>query len=52
MSVDICFKEIKAVCQGKTLCRQRVPKGSSSRKKIIPIKILNLGISTAKSCKA
>ena len=28
------------VCQGETLCRQRVPKGSSSRKKTIPIRIL------------
>ena len=40
MSVDICFKLIKVVCQGETLCRQRVPKGSSSRKKTIPIKVL------------
>ena len=34
------LKLIEVVCQGETLCRQRVPKGSISLKKNTPIKVL------------
>ena len=40
MPLDLCCKKIKVVFQGETLSWQRVPKGSSSWEKTIPIKVL------------